>query len=148
MARTLYRLTDKIVRNLAAPGYHADGGGLYLQISKAGTKSWVYRFRLKERTRDMGLGALRVVNLAEARAKTAECRALLTKGIDPIEAGRIQHEPELTSSEEAKSTGPGHVHRNGKTDCARPTSNWFPSYPQGPSTLSGDQRKLHAISAA
>jgi hypothetical protein len=43
MARTTHRLTDKIGGNLAAPGYHADGGGLYLQISKAGTKSWVLR---------------------------------------------------------------------------------------------------------
>ena len=85
MARTLYRLTDKIVRNLAAPGYHADGGGLFVQLSRAGTKSWVYRFTRKGRSRDMGLGSVRSVSLAEARSRAADCRALLAKGVDPIE---------------------------------------------------------------
>ena len=77
MARTLHRLTDKIIRNLAAPGYHADGGGLYLQISKAGTKSWVFRFTLRRRTRDMGLGSAQAVSLTEARATAGECRTLI-----------------------------------------------------------------------
>lgn len=85
MPRTIHRLTDKIVRNIDAPGYHADGGGLYLQVSKSGSKSWVYRFTLKRRTRDMGLGSALFVNLTEARAKAAEYRMLVTKGIDPIE---------------------------------------------------------------
>ena len=97
MARTLYRLTDKILRNLAAPGYHADGGGLYAQVSRAGTKSWVYRFTLKGRSRDMGLGSVRSVSLAEARTKAAECRALLAKGIDPIEQGKAERKTEPSS---------------------------------------------------
>ena len=92
MARTLYRLTDKMVRNLAAPGYHSDGGGLYLQVSKAGTKSWVDRFTRKGHSRDMGLGSLRLVSLFEARAKAGDCRAILAKGGDPIEHRRAQIE--------------------------------------------------------
>jgi hypothetical protein len=94
MARTLYRLTDKIVRNLAAPGYHADGGGLYLQVSKAGTKSWVFRFRLRGRTRDMGLGSALAVSLPEVRATAGECRTLMAKGIDPIEHAKAEREEE------------------------------------------------------
>lgn len=85
MAYELFRLTDRIVRSLKSPGYHADGGGLYLQISNAGARSWIYRYSLRKRTRDMGLGALRFVTLAEARARAAECRALVGRGIDPIE---------------------------------------------------------------
>ena len=85
MARTLYRLTDRIVRSSTAPGYHADGGGLYLQISRAGTKSWVYRFTLNGRTRDKGLGAFAVAGLTEARTRAAECRALVARDIDPID---------------------------------------------------------------
>lgn len=94
MALTLYRLTDKVVRNLAAPGYHPDGGGLYLQISKAGAKSWVFRFTLKGKTRDMGLGSLRYVSLTEARARMVECRALVTKGDDPIEQAKAERKVE------------------------------------------------------
>jgi len=88
VARTLYRLTDRIVRNLDAPGYHADGGGLYLQLSKSGTKSWVFRFALRGRTRDAGLGSIRSVSLAEARARAAEYRSITAKGVDPIEQAR------------------------------------------------------------
>jgi hypothetical protein len=90
MARTLFRLTERIVRKLAVPGYHADGGGLYLQISKVGGRSWVYRFSLHKRTRDMGLGPVRFVSFAEARTKASECRALVAKGIDPIDLARAQ----------------------------------------------------------
>jgi len=54
--------------NTTKPGYYADGGGLYLQVSKSGTKSWVYRFTLLGKTRDMGLGSLNYVSIADARA--------------------------------------------------------------------------------
>ena len=104
MARTLFRLTDRIIRNFEKPGYHADGGGLYLQVAKSGSKSWVYRFTLKGRTRDMGLGSIRSVTLAEARTAAAESRLLVAKGVDPI-AGRAEPEfdpPQIV----APPTGP------------------------------------------
>lgn len=108
MARTLFRLTDRIVRSLAAPGYHADGGGLYLQISKAGTQSWVFRFTLRKRTRDMGLGPVRFVSLAEARARATECRALVAKGTDPIEHTKTEGESKSRDKpvESAEPAGP------------------------------------------
>ena len=40
------------------PGYYGDGGGLYLQVSKFGSKSWIFRFMLDGRARDMGLGLI------------------------------------------------------------------------------------------
>jgi len=85
MARSLFRLNQRTIRSLAAPGYHADGGGLYLQITKAGGKSFIFRFTLRGRTRDHGLGPCSSVSLAEARAKAADCRVLTVRGIDPIE---------------------------------------------------------------
>nr|WP_314547231.1 Arm DNA-binding domain-containing protein [uncultured Massilia sp.] len=66
--------------------YYNDGAGLYLQVSKAGTKSWIFRFRLAGKQREMGLGALHTVSLAQAREKAKECRASLLEGIDPLEA--------------------------------------------------------------
>lgn len=60
-------LTAMAVRALAAPGLHRDAGGLYLQVQKAGQRSWIYRYTLRGRTRDMGLGGYPAVSLAEAR---------------------------------------------------------------------------------
>lgn len=85
MAREVGKLSAVAVRNMSKPGLHADGGGLYLQVTEAGAKSWVYRFMLSGRRRDMGLGAVHTVSLAEAREEARKCRQLLRDGIDPIE---------------------------------------------------------------
>jgi hypothetical protein len=49
-------------------------------------KSWIYRFELHGRERQMGLGSVNALSLAEARIKATECRKLKLEGIDPIEA--------------------------------------------------------------
>jgi integrase len=67
-----------------------DGGGLYLQVSASGAKSWIFRFMLDGRPREMGLGPVHVVPLAEARKRAAECRRMRLDGIDPIEARGAQ----------------------------------------------------------
>ena len=87
MARRTYaKLSALEVARAKAPGMYGDGGGLYLQVSRAGTKSWIFRFSLQSKAREMGLGALHTVSLAEARKKAAECRRLCLEGTDPIEA--------------------------------------------------------------
>ena len=53
-------------------GVDADGGGLYLQISAYDTKAWIYRFTLDGTARQMGLGPLHTVTLAEAREAARE----------------------------------------------------------------------------
>jgi hypothetical protein len=88
MARSIQRLSSAKVRTAKA-GMQCDGGGLYLQCTASADgevrKSWIFRYAIKGRERQMGLGALDVVSLAEAREKAAECRRLRAKGIDPIE---------------------------------------------------------------
>lgn len=88
MARNMHRLSVVKARN-AKVGMHCDGGGLYLQCvqSAAGgiSRSWLYRFTLNGRERQMGLGSAEAVSLAEAREKAAECRRLRQSGADPIE---------------------------------------------------------------
>ena len=64
---------------------YADGGGLYLQVGATGTKSWVFRFAARGKTRDMGLGPLKTIGLAEAREIAAQCRQSRLRGSDPIE---------------------------------------------------------------
>ena len=78
----------------------ADGGGLYLQVGESSAKSWLYRFMLNGRAREMGLGSLRAVSLASAREKAARCRALLADGIDPIEARKAERSKQTRSGTE------------------------------------------------
>jgi integrase len=86
MARTINRLSPRTIAAINKVGMHADGGGLYLQVSRFDTKSWIFRFKLKGRERQMGLGSLNTISLAEARQEAGESRKMLREHIDPIEA--------------------------------------------------------------
>jgi integrase len=88
MARALERLNALQVKKLAIPGYYCDGGGLYLQVSKSGTKSWIMRYTLAGKSCEMGLGSYSTWTLAEARQRAIAQRKLLTDGINPMEARR------------------------------------------------------------
>jgi integrase len=66
------------------PGMHGDGGGLWLCVSSKYAASWVLRYSLNGKTREMGLGGLADVSLADAREKATEARRLRGAGIDPI----------------------------------------------------------------
>ena len=63
----IHRLSPLVVKNTRKPGRYADGGNLYLQISSGGAKSWLFRFHLDGRSREMGLGPLHLVDLDTAR---------------------------------------------------------------------------------
>lgn len=79
-------LTPPTVKH-AKPGRHGDGNGLFLLVKNTGKRSWVFRFKLAGRERDMGLGGAGgpgAVTLADARAKAAELRRLVQAGIDPL----------------------------------------------------------------
>jgi integrase len=93
VARPFHKLNPGSVKRTTEVGMHADGGGLYLQVSRFGTKSWIYRYMLDGRRREMGLGPYPAVSLAVAREKAAECRRM-AKGerIDPIAARKAQRE--------------------------------------------------------
>ena len=93
MARGIGRLSAVALPKLKA-GMHADGGGLYLQVTRSGARTWTYRFMLHRSAREMGLGPLHIVTLAEAREKARECRKLRHEGIDPIEARKAQRAEE------------------------------------------------------
>jgi integrase len=90
MARTLNRLTARAVATATQPGMYADGAGLYLRVARDGGKNWVLRFMLEGNAREMGLGGLAKVGLANARKKAAEQRLLLVDKIDPIERRKAE----------------------------------------------------------
>lgn len=83
-SRARDRFTAISVRNNNTPGYHHDGGGLYLQVSKTGSKSWVLRYTKDKKVRYMGLGPTANWSLAEARDRARKFRQLLDDGIDPL----------------------------------------------------------------
>jgi integrase len=85
MARLIGKLSSIAVTKTKQPGYYGDGGGLWLQVSISGTKSWIFRFTRQGRQREMGLGPLYTVSLAEAREKAKACRQQLLDGHDPLE---------------------------------------------------------------
>src|SRR5215472_12596951 len=85
MASTINQLTAIKVRKIKQPGYHADGAGLWLQVSQAGGKSWIFTYSLRGRAREMGLGSASRTTLAEARDARDQCNRLLRDHIDPIE---------------------------------------------------------------
>lgn len=102
-AHAIHRLNALTVRNTRKPGYYADGGNLYLQVSPGGAKSWLFRYRLNGRSREMGLGPLHAVDLDVARQLARTHRAELLSGADPIE--RRQATRSATLAEEgARST--------------------------------------------
>lgn len=88
MAGGINKLTNAAVEAKKEPGYYGDGGGLWLQVSRLGGKSWVFRFKRQGRTREMGLGSFSSVPLKKARDKASECRRILDDGGDPIEVRR------------------------------------------------------------
>jgi integrase len=90
MARTINQLTATRVQKVSTPGIYADGAGLYLQVTGKHAKSWLLRYSLRGKAREMGLGSLRKVSLAEARSKAAECHKLLDGHQDPIEHRKAQ----------------------------------------------------------
>lgn len=88
MGLKINRLTARRVATITEPGYHPDGGGLYLQVTPSGAKSWVFRYRFDGRRPEMGLGPLHVVGVAEARESADAARKLVLAGQDPLSGRR------------------------------------------------------------
>lgn len=91
----------------AKPGRHADGGGLYLLVKESGARSWVFRFMLRGRTRDVGLGAAAgsgMISLADARDAASSLRLKVKTGIDPLEERRHETARALAAVQAAKVT--------------------------------------------
>jgi integrase len=86
MGRTIGRLSALKVSRATEPGMYADGGGLYLQVKSRDARSWIFRYTLNKRSREMGLGPLSAIPLTDARLMAGECRRLRVQGLDPIEA--------------------------------------------------------------
>lgn len=106
-------LTALKVKN-AKPGRHADGGGLHLLVKESGARSWVFRFMLNGKSRDLGLSRcpeavalLRTsgepeLTLAQARDIAAIYRLKVRAGIDPLEEREQEEAARAAAAELAK----------------------------------------------
>ena len=90
MAREVGRLKARTAETRTKPGYYSDGGGLYMKVSGGAGRSWVFRYRVAGKLREMGLGSAHTISLAEARETALACRRMRVQGIDPIDARRSE----------------------------------------------------------
>lgn len=88
MGRLLGKLTTKEVEKKSKPGLYGDGGGLTLQVTKTGVKSWLYRYMIDGKAYGMGLGPLHTISLAEARLRAADARRMVLGGVNPLQVKR------------------------------------------------------------
>lgn len=96
-------LTPLQVKN-AKPGRHVDGNGLHLLVKTSGARSWVLRYSLQGKTRDIGLSRCpealvlleqsgrEELSLAQARDLAAIYRLKVRAGIDPLSEREQQAE--------------------------------------------------------
>ena len=99
-------LTPLTVKN-AKPGRHADGGGLHLLVKESGARSWVYRFMLNGKSRDVGLGTAGTggISLAGARDARDALRLKVKGGIDPLKERQREAAGALAAAQAAKAAG-------------------------------------------
>lgn len=76
-----------------------DGGGLYLLVTKGGSKLWHLKYRFEGKEKKLSIGAYPGISLADARAKREEARAHLANGIDPIVRKQAIKEAALAQAE-------------------------------------------------
>jgi integrase len=86
MAKRLAVSSARTVETLTKAGRHNAGDNLYLSITKAGSRRWVFLYAFGGQRRELGLGSAANghVTLAQAREKAIEARKLIISGDDPV----------------------------------------------------------------
>lgn len=116
MARGIHKLTENKITKLRQAGRYSDGGGVYLQVERGGTKNFIFRVKRDGRDVIIGLGK----DLAASRDKAERMRALIAAGRDPRSASEVKEAASSITFEEAarryaakfKANWRNPVHRN------------------------------------
>jgi len=87
------KLNVKQLPSLTSPGVYSDGGGLYIRVRPSGSRSWLYIGALSGKRREVGLGSVFDISLAQARAKAAEIRAAFLEGREPVARRALKAAP-------------------------------------------------------
>ena len=85
------------VQSITQAGYHRCGPSLYLQVTKGGTKSWLFRYKSPNtfKQREMGLGSITILSLGQARDEAIKCKQILSKGLDPLEERKKERRSQI-----------------------------------------------------
>lgn len=108
MTRALHKLSDAYAKSdRLKPGRHSDGGGLYLNVSPSGAKSWLFMWtivvtkadgRKGQKRHEMGVGSYPAISLAAARAMAATHRQTVAAGGNPIAERDREAEPTFSEA--------------------------------------------------
>ncbi len=118
------RLTAAKVAAETKPGLHGDGGGLYLQVAKGGSKSWIRIATVNGKRRKMGLGGYPAVSLADARGRADENRRAVAAGRDPLAEKREAARKAETPTFEAAASA-YHAANLPRWRCSRHGKQWL-----------------------
>ena len=88
-------LTDAQCRNAVCPpdkkqARFADAGGMYLQVSPAGSKRWFLKYRMAGAEKQLALGSYPAVSLTAARKAREAAKTQKSDGVDPVQARKIE----------------------------------------------------------
>ncbi len=94
-------LTDAQCRNAVCPpdrkqARFPDSGGMYLQISPAGSKRWFLKYRVGGAEKQLALGSYPAVTLTAARKARDAAKLQKSEGIDPLQARKVEKLKALT----------------------------------------------------
>jgi integrase len=112
------QLSAKFVEAVKTPGLYRDGLGLLLRVEPTGAKRWVLRTPVNGKRRDLGLGAVRDLTLAQARDKAADMRKAARDGRDPT----AERKGSLTFAEAAKQA---HAQRSKGFSNGKHNAQWI-----------------------
>ena len=94
-------LTYQRANAITEPGRYRDDLGLYLNVAKGGSKSWILRIVVGGRRRDVGLGSFPRVSVADARKAAAAYRGAVSAGVDPAAERRAPAVPTFAEAADA-----------------------------------------------
>ncbi|MDQ7745660.1 tyrosine-type recombinase/integrase [Hydrogenophaga pseudoflava] len=91
-------LTDLQCKNATCPPdkKHArfyDSGGMYLQVSPAGSKRWFWKYRIGDKEKQLALGSYPAVGLMAARKARDAAKVLKDSGQDPVSVRQAERNP-------------------------------------------------------
>ena len=94
-------LTDAQCKNAVCPPdkkqvRFTDSGGMYLQVSPAGSKRWFLKYRIAGVEKQLALGSYPDVTLTAARKAREAAKLEKSKGIDPVQSRKVAKLKALT----------------------------------------------------
>lgn len=125
------------IKSLSTPGRYSDGNGLYLVVDPSGARRWLLRTVVQGKRRDIGLGGLAVVSLAEAREKATVFRRVARQGGDPLAERRAARKVIPTFKAAAETV---HAEHEATWKNAKHAQQWINTLTQYAFPTIGDMR--------